>query len=153
MLTNRAPHAASDAARTSPLASHTGIFWHFAARSLRLNRTRTVVSIIGIALSCALITAIFTSVVTLYSGLLKAEIVTEGTWQVEMVNVPEDKLETVHADARVEESYDRISYGDALMPKSFEGYWGRYLSVQEWPTADAVGDLKPLPTISEGRAP
>ncbi len=130
-----------------------GVFWRFAARSLRLNRSRTIVCIIGIALSCALITAIFTSVATLYEGLLKAEIVTEGAWQVELVNVPEDEIDVVHADSRVTRSYDRISYGDAIMPKSFEGYWGRYLSVQEWPTADKVKGLKPLPHIAEGRAP
>ncbi len=141
-----------------------GVFWRFAARSLRLNRSRTIVSIIGIALSCALITAgialscalitaIFTSMATLYEGLLKAEIVTEGAWQVELVNVPEDEIDVVHADSRVARSYDRISYGDAIMPKSFEGYWGRYLSVQEWPTADKVKGLKPLPHIAEGRAP
>lgn len=130
-----------------------GVFWHFAARSLKLNRSRTIVSIIGVALSCALITAIFTSVATLYEGLLKAEIVTEGAWQVELVNVPEDEIDVVHADSRVTHSYDRISYGDAIMPKSFEGYWGRYLSVQEWPTANKVKDLKPLPHIAEGRAP
>ncbi len=130
-----------------------GVFWHFAARSLKLNRSRTLVSIIGVALSCALITAIFTSVATLYEGLLKAEIVTEGAWQVELVNVPEDEIDVVHADSRVTRSYDRISYGDAIMPKSFEGYWGRYLSVQEWPTADKVKGLKPLPHIAEGRAP
>lgn len=153
MNTPRTPRAASNEAGASPLGSCGDILWHFAARSLKLNRTRSIVSIIGIALSCALITAIFTSVVTLYGGLLKAEIVTDGTWQVELVNVPEDELDAVHADTRVQQSYDRVSYGDALMPKSFEGYWGRYLSVQEWPTADAVGDLKPLPTISEGRAP
>lgn len=102
-----------------------GVFWRFAERSLKLNRSRTIVSIIGIALSCALITAIFTSVATLYEGLLKAEIVTEGAWQVELVNVPEDEIDAVHADSRVTRSYDRISYGDAIMPKSFEGYWGR----------------------------
>lgn len=130
-----------------------GVFWRFAARSLKLNRSRTIVSIIGIALSCALITAIFTSVATLYEGLLKAEIVTEGAWQVELVNVPEDEIDIVHADSRVTRSYDRISYGDAIMPRSFEGYWGRYLSVQEWPTVDKVKDLKPLPHIAEGRAP
>lgn len=130
-----------------------GVFWHFAARSLKLSRSRTIVSIIGIVLSCALITAIFTSVATLYEGLLKAEIVTEGAWQVELVNVPEDKVEAVHNDPRVAKSYERVSYGDALMPESFEGYWGRYLSVQEWPTADAVKGLKPLPRLSEGRAP
>ncbi len=84
-----------------------GVFWRFAARSLKLNRSRTIVSIIGIALSCALITAItaiFTSVATLYEGLLKAEIVTEGAWQVELVNVPEDEIDIVHADSRVTRS-------------------------------------------------
>ena len=148
---NARPRGTAEA--PSALGSGPGIFSRFAARSLKLNRTRTAVSIIGIALSCALITAIFASVATLYGGLLKAEILTDGTWQVELVNVPESEIGDVHADPRVDRSYDRVSYGDALMPESFQGYWGRYLSVQEWPTADAVGGLKPLPNISEGRAP
>lgn len=130
-----------------------GVFWRFAVRSLKLNRSRSIVSVIGIALSCALITAIFTSVVTLYQGLLKAEIVTEGTWQVELVDASDADLASLRSDPRVERIYERVSYGDALMPVSFEGYWGRYLSVHEWPTADAVGDLKPLPAIAEGREP
>lgn len=130
-----------------------GVFWRFAVRSLKLNRSRSIVSVIGIALSCALITAIFTSVVTLYQGLLKAEIVTEGTWQVELVDASDADLASLRSDPRIERIYERVSYGDALMPVSFEGYWGRYLSVHEWPTADAVGDLKPLPAIAEGREP
>lgn len=130
-----------------------GVFWRFAVRSLKLNRSRSIVSVIGIALSCALITAIFTSVVTLYQGLLKAEIVTEGTWQVELVDASDADLASLRSDPRIERIYERVSYGDALMPVSFEGYWGRYLSMHEWPTADAVGDLKPLPAIAEGRKP
>ena len=130
-----------------------GIFWRFAVRSLKLNRSRSIVSVIGIALSCALITAIFTSVVTLYQGLLKAEIVTEGTWQIELVDASDADLASLRSDPRIERIYERVSYGDALMPVSFEGYLGRYLSVHEWPTADAVGDLKPLPAIAEGREP
>lgn len=130
-----------------------GVFWRFAVRSLKLNRSRSIVSVIGIALSCALITAIFTSVVTLYQGLLKAEIVTEGTWQIELVVASDADLASLRSDPRIERIYERVSYGDALMPVSFEGYWGRYLSVHEWPTADAVGDLKPLPAIAEGREP
>lgn len=130
-----------------------GVFWRFAVRSLKLNRSRSIVSVIGIALSCALITAIFTSVVTLYQGLLKAEIVTEGTWQIELVDASDADLASLRSDPRVERIYERVSYGDALMPVSFEGYWGRYLSVHEWPTADAAGDLKPLPAIAEGREP
>lgn len=130
-----------------------GVFWRFAVRSLKLNRSRSIVSVIGIALSCALITAIFTSVVTLYQGLLKAEIVTEGTWQIELVDASDADLASLRSDPRIERIYERVSYGDALMPVSFEGYLGRYLSVHEWPTADAVGDLKPLPAIAEGCEP
>lgn len=130
-----------------------GVFWRFAVRSLKLNRSRSIVSVIGIALSCALITAIFTSVVTLYQGLLKAKIVTEGTWQIELVDASDADLASLRSDPRIERIYERVSYGDALMPVSFEGYLGRYLSVHEWPTADAVGDLKPLPAIAEGREP
>lgn len=130
-----------------------GVFWRFAVRSLKLNRSRSIVSVIGIALSCALITAIFTSVVTLYQGLLKAEIVTEGTWQIELVDASDADLASLRSDPRIERIYERVSYGDALMPVSFEGYLGRYLSVHEWPTADAVGGLKPLPAIAEGREP
>lgn len=133
--------------------SRGGVFWRYAARSLRLNRTRTVVSVIGIALSCALFTAIFTSVATLYTGLLRAEILTDGTWQVELVNVTREQLERLREDRRITKSYERISYGEALMPRSFQGYWGRYLCVQEWPTSEALDGLKPLPGITEGRAP
>ena len=129
------------------------VFRRLAARSLKLNRTRTVVSIIGIALSCALITAIFTSVATLYSGLLEAEIMTDGAWQVEFANLDGAGLERLREDPRVMQRYERVHYGDALMPKSFEGYWGRYLSVQEWPTSEAVAGLRPLPHIACGRAP
>lgn len=130
-----------------------GVFWRFAVRSLKLNRSRSIVSVIGIALSCALITAIFTSVVTLYQGLLKAKVVTDGTWQIELVDASDADLASLRSDPRIERIYERVSYGDALMPVSFEGYLGRYLSVHEWPTADAVGDLKPLPAIAEGREP
>lgn len=130
-----------------------GIFQRFAARSLRLNRTRTIVSIVGVALSCALITAIFTSVATLYEGLLTAETSTEGAWQVELVNMTDNALDELRADPRVEHIYERKIYGSALMPESFEGYWGRYLDLHAWPTADEVAGLKPLPKLGEGHAP
>ena len=54
----------------------------FTRRSLAKNRMRTVVSIIGIALSVALITAIWTTVASLQQGLYQRTIATEGWWQV-----------------------------------------------------------------------
>lgn len=130
-----------------------GIFLRFALRSLKGNRTHTTVSIVGIALSCALITAIFTSVATLYTGLLNAEISTDGTWQLHFANIAAGPARELESDGRIEGFYELDTYGAALMPKSFEGYWGRYLTVQAWPDEDSVAGLAPLPRIAEGRAP
>ncbi len=130
-----------------------GIFASVALRSLRSNRTHTAVSIIGIALSCALITAIFTSVATMYQGLLGAELGRDGAWQVRISDADAAGRTDIAGDERVSASYELQTYGEALMPKSFEGYWGRYLTLQAWPTADQVSGLVPLLRIAEGRAP
>ncbi|MDO4436610.1 MAG: ABC transporter permease [Coriobacteriaceae bacterium] len=138
---------------TSPAKPPRGIFTRFALRSLKQNRTRTFVSIIGIALSCALITAIFTSVSTLYSGLLTAELARDGSWQVALINLDQAGLERTAKDDRIEQSYILNYAGAALMPEGHGDYWGRYLTVQEWPQESEVGTLRPLPLIAEGREP
>ncbi|WP_229254263.1 hypothetical protein [Collinsella ihumii] len=66
------------------------IFTHFSLRSLFGNRTRTIVSIIGIALSCALVCAVLTSVVSMSNMLYERTAADEGSWQVEAANVPAD---------------------------------------------------------------
>lgn len=45
------------------------VMTNFTVRSLAKNRVRTIVSVVGIALSCALITAIFTTLTSLNAGL------------------------------------------------------------------------------------
>ena len=130
-----------------------GIFASVALRSLRSNRTHTAVSIVGIALSCALITAIFTSVATMYQGLLGAELGRDGAWQVRISDADAGGRTDIAGDERVSACYELQTYGEALMPRSFEGYWGRYLTLQAWPTADQASDLVPLLRIAEGRAP
>ena len=58
-----------DRALAAAVAPRGNVFTRFTLRSLRANRVRTVVSVIGIALSCALITAVLTSVVSLTDAL------------------------------------------------------------------------------------
>ena len=125
----------------------------FVRRSLQRNPARTIVAITGIALSCALITAIFTTAATLYSGLLNAELIAQGAWQVRIHDIDNDVLEDLSSDERVTDYYDQAIYGHALMPRSFEGYWGRYLTLEPWPTEERVRGLASLPYIAEGRAP
>lgn len=56
------------------------IFTRFSLRSLSGNRTRTVVSVIGIALSCALVCAVLTSVVSMSNMLYERTAADEGSW-------------------------------------------------------------------------
>lgn len=144
--------APSTDAQTHPaLPRH--VFSHFARQSLARNRTRTVVSIIGIALSCALITAIFTSVATLMQGLLDATIQRNGTWQIGIENIATEALADLKANESVTSLYEHVNYGSALLPEKHECGPNRYLTVEAWPTDEEVHGLLPLPKLAEGRAP
>lgn len=144
--------APSTDAQTHPtLPRH--VFSHFARQSLARNRTRTVVSIIGIALSCALITAIFTSVATLMQGLLDATIQRNGTWQIGIENIATEALADLKANESVTSLYEHVNYGSALLPEQHECGPNRYLTVEAWPTDEEVHGLLPLPKLAEGRAP
>ena len=129
------------------------IFMRFALRSLRMSRARTIVSIIGIALSCALITAIFTSVTTLLDSLLTATISREGSWQAELANMDESQVAQLEGDEHVIERYIQGEYGSALMPEASQLTEGRYLSLLSWPDKAQTGDLIHAPEIISGKAP
>lgn len=56
----------------------------FTLRSLAANKTRTLVTIIGIALSVAMFTAVTSIIVSFQSYMLRAEISAEGAWEGKM---------------------------------------------------------------------
>ena len=59
------------------------IFQKYTWRSLRANKVRTVVTIIGIALSVSLFTAVTTSISSVQQYLLQVVAQTEGSWHLE----------------------------------------------------------------------
>ncbi len=59
------------------------IFQKYTWRSLRANKVRTVVTIIGIALSVSLFTAVTTSISSVQQYLLQVVAETEGSWHLE----------------------------------------------------------------------
>ena len=136
-----------------PAPARGGIFMRFALRSLRLSRARAIVSIIGIALSCALITAIFTSVTTLLDSLLTATIGREGSWQAELEHVDDGQLARLENEGHITERYIQGEYGSALMPWASQLTEGRYLSLLSWPDTAQTGDLVQAPKLISGRAP
>ena len=68
-------------------------------RYLRLNRTRTLVTVIGVILSAAMFSAVTTFAVSLQQGLIRSSIALYGDWEGSLDNIPSvsyTHLDTIH---------------------------------------------------------
>ena len=63
------------------------VFHKFAIKSLKLNRTRTIVTIIGIILSTAMLTAVTTTVSSVQQFLLEVTEKQNGCWHGVVSNI------------------------------------------------------------------
>jgi len=63
------------------------IFRKITLESLKKNRTRTIVTIIGVILSAAMITGVTTFISSLQNFLMQLEINRVGEWHVEFIDV------------------------------------------------------------------
>ena len=81
------------------------VMTNFTTKSLRANKARTIVTIIGVALAAALLTAVLTSYTSLTSFLYRGEVETSGTWmvkvQVEDTNTLASDLEHAQDDPSI----------------------------------------------------
>ena len=87
-------------------------------KNLKLNKKRTIVTIIGIMLSVALVTA----VATMYASGLKSLVIYEkyikGDFQVEFMDVPSDDVKNIKNNNGVEEVYLTTEIGYAPLKDS-----------------------------------
>jgi len=77
------------------------IFNKITLRSLKKNRTRTIVTIIGVILSVALITAITSFIASMQHFLVQDELAQSGNWHIAFNDVDTDFIAEVYADRRV----------------------------------------------------
>ena len=77
------------------------ILWQFTKRSLAKNRTRTVVSIIGVVLSTALICGVFTTVSSVHGALLNRLVAFEGSWHAMSSDVKHETVKKLIATQQV----------------------------------------------------
>ena len=68
-------------------------------RYLRLNRTRTLVTVIGVILSAAMFSAVTTFAVSLQQGLIRSSIALYGDWEGSLDNIPYTTAEKATQDA------------------------------------------------------
>ncbi len=74
------------------------IFHRFAVRSLKANRSRTLITVIGIVLSAAMFTAVTTIVVSVRGYGIAYEEAVLGDWHVKVQGVNSEELSGLRAD-------------------------------------------------------
>lgn len=87
-------------------------------KNLKLNRKRTIVTIIGISLSVALICAITTFAVSFQNSMIEREIKTNGNYHIHMQNVSKENQKYLENNAKIEKLEISQEIGYAVLDDS-----------------------------------
>ena len=87
-------------------------------KNLKLNKKRTIVTIIGISLSVALICAITTFTVSIQKSLLEREIKTNGNYHIRVQDVSKENEKYLENNAKIEELQISQEIGYASLEES-----------------------------------
>lgn len=118
-------------------------------RHLKENKRRTLVTIIGVIISVAMITAVATLGVSFLNLLIRDEIASNGEWHVQYKNVDAEQIEAIEKDKETKKVMVTRDLGYAHLPDS-ENAGKPYLFIKEYDTL-AFSNF-PI-EISEGRLP
>ena len=124
------------------------IFTKLTQRYLSKNKTRTIVTLIGIIVSMALFTAVIEGAYSGYQFLKNREIAVTGEWQVIMNNVNKEGLEEAKTNKQIEQYENVYTLGWAEVANENDGK--PYLLVQS--LGDMEHALFPINLVS-GRMP
>ncbi len=121
----------------------------FTAKNLKENKRRTIVTIIAVVLSTALITAVAGMTTTLFGSLVKYYTMEEGSYHVELEDVPAEEIGIVRDNVHVERVGLTEDLGYAVLEGS--GYeYKPYLKVMGFDET-ALSDV--ALKVKEGRLP
>ncbi len=125
------------------------IFNKVTLQSMKKSRTRTIVTIVGVVLSAAMITAVATFGTSLLNFLINGSIVKYGGWHVEFLDVPSSFVQERTHDEEVASTavFENIGYASLKDGKSPEK---PYLFITGF--SDDAFDSLPISLIS-GRLP
>ncbi|WP_312648212.1 ABC transporter permease [Aminipila sp.] len=125
------------------------IFNKFTLQSLKKSRTRTIVTVIGVVLSAAMITSVATFSVSLQSYLINGAAAKYGDWHIEIPDADSSFVQEQAEDSRVAESVDLQNIGYATL-EGGQNPDKPYLFITGW-NQEALNTL-PIKLLS-GRLP
>lgn len=121
----------------------------FTLRTLMKNKTRTLVTIIGIALSTAMFTAVTSSVVSFQSYLMRTEIATDGAWEGRLEGCSGSSAKLVKKDEAIK-SYTQVANFGYAMAEGCKNENKPYLYIVG--VGEDFTDFTPV-NLLEGRMP
>lgn len=121
----------------------------FTLRTLRQNKIRTLVTIIGIALSMAMFTGVTSLIVSFQQYLLQIEIADTGIWQGRIDNVSAEVVKNMQSDSEITELNVVQNLGAALDEETRDGE-SPYVFLAG--IDDAFTEFSPIQLV-EGRLP
>lgn len=127
---------------------------NFTVKSLRANKVRTLVTIAGVALAAALLTAVLTTYVSLNDFLYRSEAHLAGTWmacvEADGSSALDEKIADAQADPQVAGTAILRDVGFAALTADQQNTQGTYLAIRS--IEGDVGDICGI-ELSEGRLP
>lgn len=127
---------------------------NFTVKSLRANKVRTLVTIAGVALAAALLTAVLTTYVSLNDFLYRSEAHLAGTWmacvEADGSSALDEKIVDAQADPQVAGTAIMRDVGFAKLTADQQNTQGTYLAIRS--IEGDVGDICGI-APSEGRLP
>lgn len=127
---------------------------NFTVKSLRANRVRTLVTIAGVALAAAMLTAVLTTYVSLNDFLYRSEAHLAGTWmacvEADGSSALDEKIADAQADSQVSGTAIMRDIGFAELTADQQDTQGTYLAIRS--IEGDVGDICGIEP-SEGRLP
>ena len=91
------------------------VFTHVTVKTLKKNRMRTAVTVIGIVLATAMLTAVTTFISSLQSFMVRSAIAEAGNWYGAAFQIPKDKREELAGDPEVTAFTSFQEIGDARL--------------------------------------
>ena len=87
-------------------------------KNLKLNKKRSIVTILGISLSVALICAITTFISSFQTSMIEREIKTNGNYNIKIENISKENEKYIENNAKVQETQISQEIGYALLKES-----------------------------------
>lgn len=96
----------------------TPVMKHLTQLNLKMNRKRTIVTVIGIILATALLTAVATMASSLQASLVSYQKQKTGNYHYVFYDVPSDQVKRIEENRNVAQTYKKADIGYASLPGS-----------------------------------